>query len=82
MDVLPTFILSCTAAVCVLRYAENFSAEIVYQDSRRKQASFGGVEETHEWLEKNVAEKDLEKREKGLGIDVINVHLPAVILQV
>lgn len=82
MNILPCSVLSCTAAVCVLRYSENLSAQIEFKDGRATEdMTFSSVEEACERLTKVVAETDDDRRERASVIKTINVYLPAVILQ-
>lgn len=81
MDILPVHIFSCTAAICVLRYAPTFSADIQYSDGSTTTKAFADVDEARTWMNDIVAEKDEGRREVGLGLEAIYVKLPAVILQ-
>ncbi|KAK7481780.1 hypothetical protein BaRGS_00026927 [Batillaria attramentaria] len=81
MNILPASIFSCTAAVCVLRYSNDLRAQLVYKDGTTEDMTFTSVDEAREGLTKVVAETNDERREKGSGIDKINIYLPAVVLQ-
>ncbi|KAL8613030.1 hypothetical protein ACOMHN_008799 [Nucella lapillus] len=82
MDVLPTSIFSCTAAVCVLRYSPaTFRVRIHSRDGKQLFREFKDAQSTKTWLKTMAAMEDEDTREKGLDINSIHVDLPAAVLQ-
>ncbi|PVD24960.1 hypothetical protein C0Q70_15456 [Pomacea canaliculata] len=81
MEVLPTSILSCTAVVCTLRYASDYSADVFYADGHVEHLNFTDLDDARRGLEDIAAETDHTKREQKPKLSKLDVYMPAAILQ-